>query len=111
MACPEAATGGVLKEKMFLGISQNSQENTCTRDSFWIKLQISGLQLYYKRDSGIGALLWFLRNFSEQLFYRTSPGDCFYLLHFSAKDNYREKTPSKAYGKYEYEIWAVDILN
>ena len=32
----EAATRGVLWKKMFLGISQNSQENTC----------VSGLQLY-----------------------------------------------------------------
>ena len=28
---PEAATGGVLWENMFLEISQNSQENTCAR--------------------------------------------------------------------------------
>ena len=30
---PEAATGGVLYKKVFLEISQNSQENTCARDS------------------------------------------------------------------------------
>ena len=30
----EAATGGVLYEKVFLEISQNSQENTCARVSF-----------------------------------------------------------------------------
>ena len=30
----EAATGGVLQEKVFLEISQNSQENTCARASF-----------------------------------------------------------------------------
>ena len=30
----EAATGGVLKEKVFLEIWQNSQENTCTRVPF-----------------------------------------------------------------------------
>ena len=35
----EAATGGVLSEKMFLEISQNSQENICARVSFSIKLQ------------------------------------------------------------------------
>ena len=29
----------VLQEKMFLEISQNSQENTCVRVSFLIKLQ------------------------------------------------------------------------
>ena len=32
----EAATGGVLLKKMFLEISQNSQENTCAKDSFLI---------------------------------------------------------------------------
>ena len=35
----EAATGGVLWEDLFLEISQNSQENTCARVSFLIKLQ------------------------------------------------------------------------
>ena len=29
----EAATGGVMSEKVFLEISQNSQENTCSRVS------------------------------------------------------------------------------
>ena len=38
----EAATGYVLWEKVFLEISQNSQENTCTRVSFLINLQASG---------------------------------------------------------------------
>ena len=32
-------------KKVFWEISQNSQENTCTRVSFLIKLQTSGLQL------------------------------------------------------------------
>ena len=32
----EAATRCVLKEKVFLEISQNSQENTCARVSFLI---------------------------------------------------------------------------
>ena len=30
----EAATGGVLQKKLFLEISQSSQQNTCTRVSF-----------------------------------------------------------------------------
>ena len=46
----EAATRVVLCKKVFLEISQNSQENTCARTSFLIKLQASGLQLYQKRD-------------------------------------------------------------
>ena len=33
----EAATGGVLWEKVLLEISQNSQENTCPRVSFLMK--------------------------------------------------------------------------
>ena len=32
--------------KVFLKISQNSQENTCARVSFLIKLQVSGLQVF-----------------------------------------------------------------
>ena len=39
MIFTEAATRGVLQEKVFLGISQNSQENTCDRVPFLIKLQ------------------------------------------------------------------------
>ena len=42
----ETAIGGVLLEKVFLQISQNSQENTCVRVSILIKLRASGLQLY-----------------------------------------------------------------
>ena len=35
--CTEAATGGVLQEKAFLEMLQNSQENTCARVSLLIK--------------------------------------------------------------------------
>ena len=38
-ATPEAAIRGVLCKKVFFEISQNSQENTCARVSFLIKLQ------------------------------------------------------------------------
>ena len=53
----KAATGGVLLEKMFLEISQNLQESACARVSFLIKLHVSGLQLYLKRNPGTGVLL------------------------------------------------------
>ena len=33
-------------KKVFLEISQNSQENTCASVSFLIKLQVSALQIY-----------------------------------------------------------------
>ena len=40
----------VFCKKVFLEISQKSRENTCTRVSFVIKLEASGLQLYLKGD-------------------------------------------------------------
>ena len=49
----EAATRGVLFKKAFLEISQNSQENTCSRVSFLMKFK----KLYEKRDSGTGVFL------------------------------------------------------
>ena len=38
-AFTEAATGGGSIKKVFLKVSQNSQENACARASFLIKLQ------------------------------------------------------------------------
>ena len=35
------------------------------------------MQLCLKRDCGTGVFLWMLQNFSEHLFYKTPPGDCF----------------------------------
>ena len=37
--CYEAVVQRCSVKNVFLGISQNSQENTCARDSFLIKLQ------------------------------------------------------------------------
>ena len=45
---PEAATRGVLRRKVFLEIPQNSQENTCPKVSFLIKLQVA-LTLFKKK--------------------------------------------------------------
>ena len=36
---------------------QDSQENTCARVSFLIKLQALGLKLYFKKGSGAGVFL------------------------------------------------------
>ena len=47
----KAATRGVIWKEFFLEIFQNSQENTWVRVSLLIKLQVSDLQLYLKRDS------------------------------------------------------------
>ena len=48
----EAATEGVLQEKIFLEISQNSQENTCARVSFLIKSQGSACNFIKKEALG-----------------------------------------------------------
>ena len=42
----EAVVKRCFVKKVFFEISQNSQENTCGRVSFSIKLQAWGLQLY-----------------------------------------------------------------
>ena len=44
----EAATGGVLQEKVFLEISQNSLENTGVKVSFLIKLQVEACNFIKK---------------------------------------------------------------
>ena len=45
-------------KKVFLKISQNSQEKTCARVSFFNnKVEGMSLQLYLKRDSGTGVFL------------------------------------------------------
>ena len=46
IATTKATTKGVLWKKVFLKISENSQENTCAIVSFLIKLHAWGLQLY-----------------------------------------------------------------
>ena len=50
----EAATRGALCEKVFLEISQNSQENTCARASFLIKLQASASYFHMKTTILVG---------------------------------------------------------
>ena len=48
-AVTEAATGGVLIKKVFLGILQNSQENTCVRVSFSTKFQTEACNFILKK--------------------------------------------------------------
>ena len=51
--------------KVFSEISQNSQENTCARVSFFNKVAGLGLELPVN-----------FAKFLRTLFYRTPPGDC-----------------------------------
>ena len=58
----EAATRDALWKKVFLEISQNSQENTCA-SLFLNKVVGPALQLYLKRDPSTGVFLWILQIF------------------------------------------------
>ena len=54
----EAATGGALYEKVFLEISQNSQENICARVSFLIQLQAWGEFCEISKNTFFTEYLW-----------------------------------------------------
>ena len=52
----EAVVRWCSPKKVFRQISQSSPENTCSKDSFLMKLQIYRVLLYQKTDSGTDAL-------------------------------------------------------
>ena len=57
----EAATGGILRKKVFLEISQNAQENTCGRVCFLIKLRLR--TPFLQNTSGWLLLVFSVRSF------------------------------------------------
>ena len=65
----------VFFHKVFLKIWQNLQESTFVGVSFLIKLQASGLKLYWKRETGV--LLWILSIFLRTLSLKNTAGGCF----------------------------------
>ena len=60
-------------KKVFLKISQNSQEDTCARISFLIKLQAWELQLYKKETLAQVLSFEVYEVFNNTYFYRTPP--------------------------------------
>ena len=62
---------------MLLEISQNSQENTCTRVSFLVKLQASACNFIKKETLAQLFFCEFFEISENPLFYRTTLGDCF----------------------------------
>ena len=62
-------------KKVFLIISQNSQENTCARVCFLIQLQASGKGHWQRCFPVNFAVL-------QHLFYRTPPDDCFCTFNY-----------------------------
>ena len=63
----EAVAQRCTLNKMFLEISGNFGKHLC-QSSFLIKLQASGLELNWKRDSGSGVFLWILWSLQEHQF-------------------------------------------
>ena len=69
----KAATRGVLQKKMFLDISQNSQENTCTKVSF-----LGTAFNFIKRETLAQVFSWEFCEISKNTFFcRTPLDDCF----------------------------------
>ena len=58
----EAANGGVLWKKVFWKTSQNSEENTSSRVSFLIKLQVLGCNFIKNETLAQMFFLWIWRN-------------------------------------------------
>ena len=75
-----AATSGVLWKKLFLKVSQNSQENTCARSSFLIKLQTESCNFIKKETLAHVLSYEFCKNF-KNTFFRASRPKC-------SKDNF-----------------------
>ena len=82
----EAAITGVLWKEVFLEISQNSQENTCAKVSFLIKLWSSDLQIscrpqtcnLIKKETLAQVFPVNFAKFIRTPFYRTRPDGCFW---------------------------------
>ena len=73
----KAATSGVPWKKVFLEISQNSKENTCTTVSFLIKLQACN---FIKKDNLAQVFSCEFCEISQNtFFYRTPLDDCFWI--------------------------------
>ena len=91
-------------KKVSLKIPQNLQEKTCVEVSFLIKLQISGSQRYWKRNSN-AASLWILLNFARTtFFYRTPPvaatNECRFKIFFIPLCNVtknKKETPAQIF--------------
>ena len=91
---PDAATVGVLWKKVFLEISQNSQENTCARVSFLIKLQALACNFIKKEILTQVFSGEFCETSKNTFFYRTPPDYCFCIAccHIKAVGNMSDKT-------------------
>ena len=72
---------------MFLEISQNSQENTCARVSFLIKLQVEVCNFIKKETLEQVFPCEFCKISKNTFFYRTLLVDCFYVFDVTGFQN------------------------
>ena len=86
-------------KKVFLEISQNSQKNTCARNSFLIKLQARPAILLKKSPWHRGFPVNFAKFNYSTLFCKTPPDDCFCeeIPHISSHPNKHVSYPQKHY--------------
>ena len=77
----EAATRGDLYKKVFLKVLQNSQENTCARDSFLIKLQAETCNFISKETLAQLLSCEFCEIFKNTFCYRKPLDDCLYVTY------------------------------
>ena len=81
--CLEAVAQTCSVKKIFLEISQNSQENPCARASFLIKLQAEACN-FIKKETLTQVLSCEFCEISKNTFsYRTTPDECFCLSYKS----------------------------
>ena len=73
MIYPEAVAQRCSVKKVFLEISQNSQENTCARVSFFIKLQAAACNFIKKETLAQVFSCEFCEISKNTFFYRTPP--------------------------------------
>ena len=85
---------GCSMKKVFLEILQNSQENTCARVSFLIKLQTSACNFIEKQALAQVVFLRIVWNFQEQLFTQNTSGGCFWnaCIHKVIKKSLKTQT-------------------
>ena len=74
ITCAEAVAQMGSVKNVFLKFLQNSQENTCARASFLIKLPVCK---FIKNEILAQVFSLNFANFLEHPFYRTLPDDCF----------------------------------
>ena len=64
---------------MFLEIPQNSQENTCGRESYLINLQVSASNFIQKEILAQMFSCEFRKFSKDTFFLRNTSGDCFFV--------------------------------